>query len=285
MNTSDPFSLVAEVEVIIKGVCSEVDAPTDVGSTSIKASRGDLVTALDREIERRLADHLTHLVAGSVVLGEEHGGTIASGPTWIIDPIDGTANVVHGFPHAAVSVALWENRHASTAVVYHLFRPVTYAAVRERGAFERSRAGNRPLHVSDVDDLSRAIIGFGLPHDRTQADEMFTIAERLFHSSQDLRRSGSAVLDMIDVAVGALDAYVELDLRIWDVAAAGLILTEAGGQLTGWTAEPLNWGDGSRKLKVAATNGLIHADVLHAIASARDTLDSSRVVTGRPRRP
>jgi myo-inositol-1(or 4)-monophosphatase len=232
-----------------------------------KTSIGDVITELDRQMELSLIRRLTNIVPGSRTIGEESGQHGSASINWVIDPIDGSTNVLHGMPHAAVSVALCEGATPRIGVVHNPFTKVTYYAVVGGGAFSYSRAapvGEREvkrIQVSPNTQLAQSLLGFGLPYDRSKAQRIFSVAEKVFSECQDLRRRGSAALDIISVAIGELDGYFELDLRIWDVVAAGLILEESGGLLTSWDGRELMWETPEKKLAVLATNGSIHQNL------------------------
>ncbi|MFM9042688.1 MAG: inositol monophosphatase family protein [bacterium] len=202
---------------------------------------------------------ITRLLPGSAFLGEEGGGELGDGPTWVVDPVDGTTNVVHGYPVAAVGVARWSEGEVGLAAVRDLFRGLSVTAIRGEGI--RCSTDDTVFEVSRVDDLSAALIGIGLPYDRSEADEMFGVAREIFERCQDLRRGGSAILDILDVALGRLDAHVEIDLRPWDVMATGLILEEAGGRLTDWGGGGIVWTGASDTKRVIASNGLLHDQI------------------------
>ena len=236
----------------------------EVTSGSEKSSSADLVTEIDLALEADLRESLTHLLPGSSFLGEEGGGELGDGPTWVVDPVDGTTNVVHGYPVAAVGVALWSEGEVVLAAVRDLFRGLSVTAIRGEGI--RSSTDDTVFEVSEVGDLSAALIGIGLPYDRSEADEMFGVAREIFERCQDLRRGGSAILDILDVAMGRLDAHVEIDLRPWDVMAAGLILEESGGRLTDWSGGEIIWTGASDTKRVLASNGSLH-DEIAAITS------------------
>lgn len=231
----------------------------EVSGGSEKSSSADLVTEMDLALEAELRQSLIRLLPGSSFLGEEGGGELGDGPTWVVDPVDGTTNLVHGYPAAAVGVALWLEGTVEMALVRDLFRGMSVTAIK--GAGIRSSPNELVFEVSRVADLSGALIGIGLPYERSQADEMFGVARGLFERCQDLRRGGSAILDILDVAMGRLDAHIEIDLRPWDVMAIGLILEEAGGRLTDWNGGEITWTGAVDTKRVLASNGLLHAQI------------------------
>jgi myo-inositol-1(or 4)-monophosphatase len=266
MNTEQwLWELATKVRAELIDIVAPVDWTAVLGRFERKGSIGDIVTYLDRDIEIRLAARLRRLLASSTVAGEEHGGDIGS-PTWIVDPIDGSTNIVHGLRHAASTVALSVNGAILMGVVYDIFQHDAYMAVGGAGALRVSQDnGRHHVQVSSVNSLNRSLVGFGLPYDRSRSSIMFRAAEGLFLSCQDLRRSGSSALDLIAVANGQLEAHVELDLRAWDVAAAALVLAEAGGHVTTWNGDSVDWYAADQKSAVVASNGLVHGELLELL--------------------
>ena len=167
---------------------------------------------------------------GIPVLGEEQGGEYTDGPLWVVDPLDGTTNFVLGFPFYAVSIALQNVGRSDVGVVIDAVRGHEYTARRGHGAFRDTER----LAVSDTREFSRALVGTGFPYDRTQrAAYYLQYVERVLTRAGGIRRAGAAALDLAMIAEGALDAYWEFNLAIWDVAAGVLLVEEAGGTVTG----------------------------------------------------
>lgn len=233
-----------------------------------KTAIGDLVTDTDREVETFIVDKIRETFGESAFVGEEGGGNVGLGTTWIVDPIDGTTNFVHGFPWCAVSIARIEQRQPNLAVVHGPFSNETFYASAGRGAYMRSPSIqiDKRLSVSRTLSIDSALISFGLPYDKDRGEEVFELAARLFAQCQDLRRTGSAALDLCAVASGRTDAHVELDLRLWDLAAATLILQEAGGTLIGRSGKEIDWGLARQKHDVICSNGFL----LSAVRSVVD---------------
>jgi myo-inositol-1(or 4)-monophosphatase len=240
-----------------------------------KSSQGDLVTNLDEEIERDLQVQLTALIPEASFLGEESSGSTDSAVSWVVDPIDGTTNVIHGVKHAAVSIALLEGYTTVIGVVYSVFEDVVYSSIRDRGAYRKVPDSQElqlaRIETSTVASLKNSLLSFGLPYDRSKSDTIFVAASRLFSACQDLRRSGSAALDLVAIAVGESEGHFEVDLRLWDFAAAALILEEAGGTITTWSGQPLNLSDPHGKFSVLASNSRVHrvmGDLLSGVGPA-----------------
>jgi myo-inositol-1(or 4)-monophosphatase len=259
-------SVVSEAEILV----AQIPAIERYGY-SAKSSIGDLTTDLDREIETSLSSKLLKLIPDSRVIGEEFGSHGIRSHEWIVDPVDGTTNVVHGMNHAAICVALTVGSRPQFGVVHNPFARRTYYAILGDGSYVRhhdSATIDRRLHVSGIDRLNNSLIGFGLPYDRSRAPQIFSAAAAAFAACQDLRRRGSASLDIVSIAEGTLDGHFELDLRVWDVAAAGLILKEAGGVITTWEGDELNWVSSDLKLDVVASNRAIHKELSDTVRSS-----------------
>jgi len=224
--------------------------------------RADLVTAVDEASERLIGERLRAAFPDDVVVGEEFSSTAAgAGRRWIVDPIDGTTNFVHGHPFVAVSIALADDDGVAVGVLHAPFLGEVYHAVRGGGAF----LNGAPLRVSEVDDFGRSLLATGFPFKsgKGKLDAYMRLVADAVRSTHDVRRAGSAALDLAFVAAGRVDAFFEIGLGPWDVAAGMLLVTEAGGRVTGWpgdTDDPLATG------RVLASNGRIHAALETLIA-------------------
>jgi len=241
-----------------------IDASQSALHVAMKSSFSDLVTDVDEEIERSLSTRLRNLIKDSQVLGEESQTEVdLNAVLWIVDPVDGTTNLIHGLPYSAVSVALSVDSEVRLATVVNPFTKEMFFAVKGRGSFVRGRGlDDRRLNVSELTELQSSLVSFGLPYDRRHAPVVFEKAEVIFEHCQDLRRLGSAALDIVSIARGHTQAHFEMDLRFWDVAAATLILQEAGGHVTTWTGETPNWESTVLKQPFLASNGHTHAELL-----------------------
>lgn len=200
----------------------------------VKSTPTDVVTAMDLASERYLGAELARQRPDDGVLGEEgagHEGT--SGVRWILDPIDGTVNYLYGLPWYAVSVAAELDGSVIVGVVLNPATGELFSAVRGGGA----RLGGRQLRCSDRTTLDQALVstGFGYAADRRRAQA--EVAAALLPQVRDLRRMGSAALDLCQVAAGRLDAHYELGLSPWDYAAGALIAIEAGARVEGLHGE------------------------------------------------
>lgn len=212
----------------------------------------DPVTEFDRAAETSVRDLLATERPDDAILGEEEGGgKWDAGRVWIVDPLDGTVNFVHRIPQVAVSVGLWEDGRPVVGVVHDAIRGEVFAAAAGAGA----TLDGRPVAVSDVADTGRALVATGFPYDRrTRATELLEVVARVLTEVQDIRRIGSAALDLCWVAAGRFDAYWEYGLRPWDTAAGQLIVTEAGGRISDLSGVDYN----PDAVAILASNGLIH---------------------------
>jgi myo-inositol-1(or 4)-monophosphatase len=224
---------------------------------------GNFVTAADRRAEEILRADLARARPDYGFLGEEGGAHPGADKThrWIVDPLDGTTNFLHGIPHFAVSIALERNGVIVAGLTYNPANDELYVAERGKGAF----LNERRLRVAARQRLAEAVVACGLPHygrgDLLQARNEIFAAQKHFAG---LRRFGAATLDLAYVAAGRFDAYWERDLSPWDLAAGVLIVREAGGFVS-----DLDGGDAIlTKGQVAAGNDTMHRELLRLLKEA-----------------
>ena len=217
----------------------------------------DLVSYVDQETERRLVAGLRDLLPQAGFITEEGtaGPDSASGEyTWIIDPLDGTTNFVHGLPVYAISVGLVRGRELVVGVVHEVSRDESFRAVRGGGAF----CNEVPIRVSAVEELNSSLLATGFPyHDFGRLDSYLQLLGAFFRRSQGVRRLGSAAVDLAYVAAGRCEAFFEFNLNSYDVAAGLLLVTEAGGHVTQFLED----GDPLFGREVLASNGRVHAEM------------------------
>jgi len=188
--------------------------------------RNDFVTEVDRQAEAAIIDTLLTAYPAHAILAEESGARAGNEYEWIIDPLDGTTNFLHGFPQFAVSIALRHRGRLEQAVVYDPIAQELYTASRGAGA----QLNNRRMRVSRQAALERALIGTGFPfRDLEHLDDYLAQFRAVVLASAGVRRAGAAALDLAYVAAGRLDAFWEQGLAIWDIAAGALLIEEAGG--------------------------------------------------------
>ena len=222
-----------------------------------KGLPGDYVTEVDLAAERAITELLVAEGGGVGVHGEEAGGPDVA-DAWVVDPLDGTTNLAHGFPVVGVSVALVRSGKPVAGAVCAPFLGETWVAGRSEGAWRTSGSG-RPerLRVSDR-PVERAVVATGFPFRRKDLlDRYLVVFEAALSRFEDLRRPGAATLDLAWVAAGVLDGFFELALAPWDVAAGGLLVTEAGGVVTDWSG-----GDSWLAGDIVAGPGAVQAELL-----------------------
>ena len=223
----------------------------------------ELVTEFDRASERFIVDRVTAAFPADALLAEE-GSQRPGGPwRWYIDPLDGTTNYAHGLPHFSVSIACAFEEGLQFGIVYDPMRGEMFHAARGRGTF----LGDIRLGVSRESDLATSLLVTGFPYDlRHNSDNNLDHFADLARRSLGVRRFGSAALDLAYVAAGRFDAYWELRLAPWDVAAGIVLVREAGGRVTRMDggSDPL-----APPPSIAASNGHLHAQLLEALGEGR----------------
>lgn len=208
------------------------------GAVRSKSTPTDPVTVVDTETERLLRDRLAELRPGEAILGEEGGGPAESAAnpvdtvTWVLDPIDGTVNFVYGIPAYAVSVGVQIDGVSVAGAVADVVGARVFSAAAGLGAHVTDEHGTHPLQCAAVDDLSMALLGTGFGYARQRRAVQAALLARLLPVVRDVRRIGSAALDLCMVAEGRLDAYYEHGLQVWDRAAGALIAAEAGARVS-----------------------------------------------------
>ena len=225
------------VEIVKEAAKIYRSAGDDLG-VEMKSSTVDLVTKYDKEIQDFLVSELSKVVPDAQFFGEEGDGNkeLTDGWCFIIDPIDGTTNFIKGFQHSGISVGLAKDKEIVLGVVMDPDLDNVYYAEKGKGAF----LNGKPIHVSDC-DLKTSLVLFGTcPYEHELARRTFEITEQVFYKALEVRRAGSAALDICYVAAGKADLYFEMILRPWDWAGATLILREAGGVCTTCEGEELD---------------------------------------------
>lgn len=193
-----------------------------------KGNNSNLVTSVDLQVQQYLIHHLLSLLPGSNVIGEEDGKIITENEyTWIIDPIDGTSNFVRDIGFSAISVGLLKNSKPYIGVIYSPYRDEMFWAESGKGAF----LNNQPISVSDRDFTHSHLCSAMSLYDKSLSKHCFNIIEKIYADSDDLRRFGSASLELAYLAAGRIELYFEIRVFSWDIAAAAIIIQEAGGHM------------------------------------------------------
>lgn len=219
----------------------------------------DFVTAVDTKVQEQIRTQLQALDGTIQFMAEEKNNTTVdpSRQVWILDPVDGTTNLIHSFRHSAVSLALAEGEQVRLGLVFDPFAGELFAARHGGGAF----CNGKPIHVSGAARLADSLCSVGTnPGRREEAGAAFSRARRVYDRCHDIRRIGAASIELCYTACGRLDAYMEHGLKPWDYAAGRLILEEAGGFLTAWDGTPPSLYAAS--CAILATNGHIHEELL-----------------------
>ncbi len=229
-----------------------------------KATSIDLVTSVDEESDRTITALLLDAFPDDRIVSEESCQEPESGHfnlcrAWVVDPLDGTTNYAHGFPQFAVSIAYFgEDCQPELGVVYDPFKKEMFYALRGRGAF----LNEQPIHVSQTQRLSQALLATGFPYDLADTDNNnISHFQRILPHCHGVRRPGAAALDLTYLACGRLDAFWELRLSPWDIAAGALIIEEAGGRVTDLDGNPLDLSQRRLDLIGSNGNGLLHEEL------------------------
>lgn len=225
-----------------------------------KGQAGNLVTEADRQAEAVILEIIQRHCPDHAILAEESGqlGDQNNPYGWAIDPLDGTTNFAHSYPVSCVSIALLINRIPAIGVIYNPFRHELFRAATGLGA----TLNRQPIQVSQTSDLAKSLLVSGFAYDRRETlDNNYAEFCHLTHLTQGVRRSGSAAIDLADVACGRLDGYWERGIKPWDISAGVVILEEAGGKISAYDGSPLDLNSG----RILATNGNIHTALSQAL--------------------
>lgn len=221
----------------------------------------DLVSYVDKQAEQRLVDELRELLPQAGFITEEgtEGAVRANEFNWIIDPLDGTTNFVHGLPVYSISVALIRHQELVAGVVYEVNHDECFRAVRGGGAF----CNDQRIRVTDTADLHGSLIATGFPYSNFDLlDDYLQILGSFMRRSHGVRRLGSAAVDLAYVAAGRFEGFFEFNLNAYDVAAGILLVREAGGRVTQFLQD----GDPLFSREVLATNAHVHSEMQQTIA-------------------
>lgn len=225
----------------------------------------DLVTETDLAVQKYLRESLADLLPGAGFIGEENDGGKSADLRelcWIVDPVDGTTNFVHRIPFVGISIALCQNGNPLLGIVNAPILGECFHAVKGHGAF----LNNSPIHVSEVENPGDCLAATGFPYNvQPVLADLLDVLRRVLPATQGLRRAGAASIDLAYVACGRLDAYFEADLKPWDMAAGWLLVTEAGGIVSGYDGSSMAPG-----MPLLADNGHVHEAMLKLLAPHND---------------
>jgi len=224
-----------------------------------KRSPIDFVTEVDRACEVEVARQIEENFPGHQFLGEE-GTTGGNNPDyrWIVDPLDGTTNYTHHYPHFCVSIGLEYQSQLIVGVVYDAVRNEFFSATAGGGAF----LNDRPIRVSTAPSLAKALVCTGFPGDQAGNQQVLTAWEKISLRCHGIRRDGSAALDLCYVAAGRLDGFWER-LNAWDMAAGALLIREAGGVVTNFVGQEFEL----YKREIVASNGPVGAELVECLGA------------------
>lgn len=253
-------SVLAQVIAAVKEAGRLLTDPNAVAEIRAK-SVTDYVTNVDVAVQTQLKGKLAALTPDVQFMGEEqdNAGLDPNGAIWILDPVDGTTNLIHNFHFSAISLALYEGGQVIFGVVYHPYSDSCFTAIRGGGSF----LNGQPISVSSAAQLSQCLASVGtVPGRRDLGETAFRQLWTLYNACQDVRRMGCASLDLSFVACGRQDLYVEPALKPWDYAAGLLLVEEAGGKVTQPDGSPVTLLEGCG---VLASNGHVHQQALEAL--------------------
>lgn len=216
------------------------------------------VTDLDKQIEEYVISRISDLYPDSVFLSEETKNQIACESFWVLDPIDGTTNLIHKYNSSCISLAYVENNMPVLSIVYCPNTQEMFYAEKGNGAFLRKDKKESRISVNKISSIQGSLIGFGLPYDKTKIPLLFNLLLPISEKADDIKRRGPASLDICYVACGRLSAYFELDLEPWDFAAGKLILEEAGGIICDFDGNSVS----SEKTNVIASNKYVGEELI-----------------------
>lgn len=238
----------------------------------VEKDRMDYASEVDGLAEKEIIKELRRATPDYAILGEESGSLGSNQnprqPTWVIDPLDGTSNYLHGIPHFCVSIALVENGEPTHGVIFDPLRNDLFTASRGSGA----TLNERRIRIADRKDLSGAMVLTGFPpRERQRVSAQLKCIDALLLEAEDIRRTGSAALDLAYVACGRADAYFEAGVKPWDIAAGVLLVREAGGKVSDFRGRSTGPMD---------TRGLMTRQLVAGNLKIADALQQKIVSTG-----
>lgn len=252
---------VQDAIVLVKAAAELLLENMDNKKVVTKSGTANFVTEVDLKVQELIVKKLKQILPESNIIAEETAANEfeLGRYTWILDPVDGTTNLMYGFKYSAISLGLMAEGIPYAGIVYNPYLKELFTAQKGKGAF----VNEQQITVTGSKLLADSLITFGTsPYDRGKADETFRTAKNVFLKCRDLRRTGSAALDICNVAAGRMDGFFEMELQPWDYAAGSVILEEAGGRITDWQDNKLSY---ISKTAAIASNGYIHDELIKAI--------------------
>ena len=252
--------LTEEVSLLSREIAAFIraESPGFTEASVESKSLNNLVSYVDKVAEQRFVDALKDLLPEAGFIAEEGTGEKVEGLNWVIDPLDGTTNFVHGVPCYCTSVALIKDGEIQLGVVLEVNRDECFAAYRGGGA----TMNGKPISVSKRANLQDSLLATGFPYDDFGFEsEYMDLLRELMHRTRGIRRLGSAAADLAYVACGRFEAFYEYGLNSWDVAAGVLLVREAGGKVSGFQPSK----DPVFDEEIVASNSAIHDELLEVI--------------------
>ncbi len=254
------ISMKFDIELIKKIVLEAGMLFLDENAANSITEKGaaDYVTEVDFASQNFIKRELEKHYPEAALLSEEgdHDGFTATEYTFVLDPVDGTTNLIHRYRQSAVSLGLLHNGKPCAGVVYNPFTGEMFWAEKGKGAYLNGKA----MHVSPQSDFSKCVITIGtMPYYKEYADRNFELFKKIYLDAVDIRRTGSSALDLCYTADGRTEAFFERGLKAWDFAAGAVILTEAGGKITDWEGNELDYYS---QQNVLASNTEVHKRML-----------------------
>ena len=247
---------------IIQEVADKYLTREDSQHITVKGD-SNYVTEVDTNIEKAMKERLSFLYPEIQFMGEESDNQYIdfSHPLWILDPVDGTSNLIHDFHNSSMSLALAVEKQVVFGLIYHYSTKEYFYAQKGEGAY----VNDTSIHVSNTTELSRCLVSFGTsPYDKaTLGEKNCETLKQIFFLCEDIRRIGSAAIELAYVAAGRVNIYLERNLKPWDYAAAIIIIEEAGGIITDYQGQTI---DISKPCDILAGNKAVHEQLRKKIA-------------------
>ena len=221
-----------DINAVMKIVkdASALFASREAAENVTEKGRADFVTEVDLQVQQFVEERLQVLYPEIQFMGEEADNShiCKDGAYWVLDPVDGTTNLIHDYRRSSISLALMKNGESLLGIIYNPYADEMFHAEKGKGCY----LNGKPVSVSKETTMEKSLIAFGTtPYTKELSIEIFDLVRRVYMDCADVRRTASAALDLADVACGRIDAYFEKRLKLWDYAAGMLLVREAGGEV------------------------------------------------------